>query len=152
MKAVSLKLHNFRTFADAEISLTDYSLLVGANNAGKSNLIDAIRIFYEKDIRYDENRDFPKFPTADREAWIELQFLPSPQELTTLKQEYRLSDNTFRVCKYLQSAELDDEGKPKSNIYAYVSGQISGFALTAKNIQQGKLGELNLYPSSQSAT
>lgn len=65
MKAISLKLHNFRTFADTEISLSGYSLLVGANNAGKSNLIDAIRIFYEKEIKYDESRDFPKFTTTD---------------------------------------------------------------------------------------
>ncbi|MDW8289067.1 MAG: AAA family ATPase, partial [Flammeovirgaceae bacterium] len=74
MRAVAIKIHNFRTFADAELSLSPYSLLVGANNTGKSNLIDAIRVFYEKDIKYEEGRDFPKFPVADKESWIEIQF------------------------------------------------------------------------------
>lgn len=61
MKAIAIKIHNFRTIADAEVSLLSYSLLVGANNSGKSNFIDAVRVFYEK-ISFDKETDFPKFP------------------------------------------------------------------------------------------
>lgn len=40
-----LKLTNFRSFAEAEIPLcTDLTILVGENNGGKSNAIDAIRL------------------------------------------------------------------------------------------------------------
>jgi putative ATP-dependent endonuclease of OLD family len=148
MKAISLKLHNFRTFADTEISLSGYSLLVGANNAGKSNLIDSIRIFYEKDIKFGEVRDFPKFATADKESWIELQFKPSTQEFALLKQEYQSADGIFRVRKYFQSSELDDDKKQKAGIYAYVGGQLSNSRFYgAKNIQQGKFGDLIYIPA-----
>ena len=148
MRAVSIKIHNFRSFADAEIALTPYSLLVGVNNSGKSNLIDAIRVFYEKDIKYEESRDFPKFATSDREVWIEIEFQPSSQEFALLKSEYQLPSGTFKVRKYLQSAENDDEGKPKNGIYAYVGGQLSNSRFYgAKNVQQGKFGEVIYIPA-----
>jgi predicted ATP-dependent endonuclease of OLD family len=148
MRAIAISIHNFRTFANAELRFSPYSLLVGANNTGKSNLIDAIRVFYEKDIKYEEGRDFPKFPTADKEAWIEIQFQPSPSELALLKEEYHLPDGTFRVRKYLQSTEMDDEGKPKNNIYAYVGGTLSNSRFYgAKNVQQGKFGEVIYIPA-----
>lgn len=148
MRAIAITIHNFRTFADAELRLSPYSLLVGANNTGKSNLIDAIRVFYEKDIKYEEGRDFPKFPTGDKESWIEIQFEPSPAEFALLKDEYRLPDGTFRVRKYLQSSETDDEGKPKNGIYAYVGGTLSNSRFYgAKNVQQGKFGEVIYVPA-----
>ena len=148
MRAVSIKIHNFRTFADVELHLTPYSLLLGTNNAGKSNLVDAIRVFYEKDISYEESRDFPKFPTSDTEAWIEIPYEPSKSEFTALKDEYRASDGTFRVRKYLQSTEVDSEGKNKIGIYAYVGGNLSNTRFYgAKNIQQGKLGEIIYIPA-----
>lgn len=148
MKAVSIKIHNFRSFADAEIALTSYSLLVGVNNSGKSNLIDAIRIFYEKDFKYEEGRDFPKFQTSNKEVWIEIEFQPSPHEFKLLKSEYQLPSGTFKVRKYLQSAENDDEGKPKNGIYAYVGGKLSSTRFYgAKNVQQGKFGEVIYIPA-----
>ncbi len=148
MKAVSIKIHNFRTIADAEFSLSSYSLLVGANNSGKSNLIDAIRVFYEK-ISFDKDSDFPKFPTQDDEVWIEIQYRPTDEEFTLLKSEYKLSDGTFRVRKYLQTSQLDGEGKAKIGIFAYdSSGKLSDSRFYgAKNIQQGKLGEVIYIPA-----
>jgi putative ATP-dependent endonuclease of OLD family len=148
MRAAAITLHNFRTFADAELSLCPYSVLLGANNTGKSNIIDAIRIFYEKDIKYEEDRDFPKFPTPDKEAWIEILFEPTQAEFALLKEEYRLADGKFRVRKYLQSEEVDDEGKPKNNIFAYVGGSLSNSRFYgAKNVQQGKFGEIIYIPA-----
>jgi predicted ATPase len=41
-----LKLTNFKSFANAEICFTPFTLMVGANAAGKSNLRDAIRFLY----------------------------------------------------------------------------------------------------------
>lgn len=149
MRAVAIKIHNFRTFADAELILSPYSLLVGANNTGKSNFIDAIRVFYEKGITYEEERDFPKFSVADKESWIEIEFELSSTEFDLLKEEYRLPNRTFRVRKYLQSgSEVDDEGKPKSGIYAYVGGTLSNSRFYgAKNVQQGKFGEVIYIPA-----
>lgn len=148
MRALSIKIHNFRSFKDIEITLTPYTLLVGANNSGKSNLIDAIRVFYEKDLKYDEARDFPKFTTSDKEVWIEIEFQPSIDEIAFLKEDYKLTNETFKVRKYIQSSEIDDEGKSKNGIYAYVGGELSNHRFYgAKNVQQGKFGEIIYIPA-----
>ena len=45
MKLVSFSVENYRNITTArQISLSDYSLLVGANNEGKSNLLHALSI------------------------------------------------------------------------------------------------------------
>lgn len=148
MEAISIKIHNFRTIADTEITLSSYFLLVGANNAGKSNVIDAIRAFYEKDLKWDKARDFPKFEVTDEESWIEIQYRPSITELATLKDDYKLSDGTFRVRKYFTSPHKDDEEKPKNGIYAYVGGKLSSSRFYGvKNVQQAKLGEIIYIPA-----
>ena len=74
MKIRTVSLHNFRSIKDIKFDLEDHSLLVGENNAGKTNVITALRIFYEDHgIKFDGDRDFPKF-TTDDESWIELEF------------------------------------------------------------------------------
>jgi len=148
MKAVYIKIHNFRTIAEAEFILSSYSLLVGANNSGKSNLIDAIRVFYEK-ISFDKDSDFPKFQTEDDESWIEIRYKPTVSEFALLKTEYQLSDGTFCVRKYLQTSQVDTEGKPKLGIFAYeTNGKLSDSRFYGtKNVQQGKLGEVIYIPA-----
>lgn len=148
MKAKQLIIHNFRSIEDADVELSDYGLVVGPNNAGKSNLIAAVRAFYEKGLAYEEERDFPKFETKDNESWVEIVFQPSPAELEQLKDDYQLPDGTFRVRKYFKSELKDDEGKSRNGIYAYIGGELSGSRFYgAKNVQQGKFGELIFIPA-----
>jgi putative ATP-dependent endonuclease of the OLD family len=58
MKLTRIRIHNFRSIIDADIEAHDFLILVGANNAGKSNVINALRCFYE-DLKGTED-DFPK--------------------------------------------------------------------------------------------
>jgi len=121
---------------------------VGENNTGKSNAVDAVRAFYEKGLKYEASRDFPKIKTADSESWIEIEFRPTSVEFAELKDEYRLPGGTFRVRRYFQSAEKDSEGKAKTGIYAYVGGVLSesrfyGFT----NVGKGKFGDVIYIPA-----
>ena len=63
MKIKSITTHNFRSIKEAKFNPYDYTVLVGANNAGKSNVLTALRIFYEDGIKFSDNSDFPKFQT-----------------------------------------------------------------------------------------
>lgn len=47
MKLRQIVIHNFRSIIDADIEVHDYMLLVGANNAGKSTILNALRAFYD---------------------------------------------------------------------------------------------------------
>ncbi len=141
MKPISLMIHNFRSILDANINLDDYSLLVGSNNSGKSNVIDAIRIFYEKDLKFDPQRDFPKMATTDKESWMEIEYKPSDGELKNLKDEYQLPSGTFKLRKYFQSSAKD-------GIYAYSGGKLSDSRFYGyKNVQKAKLGDILYIPA-----
>lgn len=148
MKAVEVRVHNFRSICDATISVADCGILVGVNNAGKTTVIDAIRAFYGKGVKFDKARDFPHRGAADSESWVEIEFKPSADEFANLKDDYKTADQTFRVRNYLMSDQKDKEGKDRSGPYAYVDGQLSderfyGF----KNVGQGKFGEIIYIPA-----
>ncbi len=148
MKAIEISIHNFRSICDATISLDEYGILVGVNNAGKTTVIDAIRAFYGKGVKFDKTRDFPHKGSEGTETWVEIEFEPSAEEIETLKDEYRSETNTFRVRNYLYSDQKDKEDKERSGVYAYIGGVLSeerfyGF----KNVGQGKFGEIIYIPA-----
>lgn len=148
MKLRKVIIHNFRSVLDATFEVSDYSLIVGENNSGKTNLLSALRVFYEDGgFKYDSSRDFPKLTTDDGESWIELHFYTTPEEQDSLKDDYRSPDQILRVRKYLQS----DNGrvKPKnSNIYAYEKGVLSESNFYgAANVSSSKLGSIIYIPA-----
>lgn len=147
MKISSITLHNFRCFEDATFHARDYALLVGANNAGKSNLIDALRIFYEKDLKFEDGRDFPRFPATDKDSWIDITYRLTSDEYDNLKTEYRQPGKQLKVRKYLKSVEKDSDGKPRAGIFGYEGSVLSAEHFYGmKNVQQGKLGDLIYIP------
>lgn len=148
MQIKAVRVHNFRSIVDVSFDLEKYALLVGENNAGKTNVITALRIFYENDIKYDPKTDFPKCSNVvDQESWIELEFLTSTDEQDSLKNEYRASDMLLKVRKYLKSSNPELVKSGQSNIYAYESGVLStNLFYGAKNISNAKLGKLLYIP------
>ncbi|WP_022853908.1 ATP-dependent nuclease [Thermodesulfatator atlanticus] len=147
MKIKSIKIHNFRSIKDAEFELNDYNVFVGANNSGKSNVITALRIFYEDNIKFNEKLDFPKFETEDKESWIEIKYLLTDDEFKNLKETYKNPGNVLIVRKYLKSEEPQRVKANQSNIYAYENGTLSTkLFYGAKNISQAKLGSVIYIP------
>jgi len=150
MKIKQIEIHNFRSIKSAKFNLNDYSLLIGENNSGKSNVFRALRIFYENNLKYNEQTDFPKFDTEDNESWIEIEYLTDIEEQETLKDEYKNEDNILKVRKILKTQ--DAKFKPlikstQSNIFAYENGELSdNFFYGAKNISQSKLGKVIFIP------
>lgn len=48
MKIASVRIENFRSFKDETIEFDDYNCLVGANGAGKSNVLNALNVFFRE--------------------------------------------------------------------------------------------------------
>jgi len=48
MKLATVKLQGFRNFKTAEINLAKKSLIIGANDVGKTNLLWAIRLLLDR--------------------------------------------------------------------------------------------------------
>jgi putative ATP-dependent endonuclease of the OLD family len=150
MKIEKITIHNFRSIKDASFKLKDYSLLIGENNAGKSNVFRALRIFYEDSLKYDDKVDFPKFETDDKESWLEIEYITTPFEQENLKEEYKSDNNVLRVRKILKTQDKDFKALVKanqSNIFAYENNKLSNnFFYGAKNISQSKLGNVIFIP------
>lgn len=144
MKIADVQIHNYRSIADQTIRIGGYSLLIGANNSGKSNVIDALRVFYEKDLKFDFDRDFPKFATGDKESWIEIEYTLSDAETKTIKTEYLEGGNRFRVRKWLHPQD-----KVKAGLVGYKEAKLSeGECFYGwKNVGQGKLGNVIYIPA-----
>lgn len=147
MKLSKITIHNIKSLVDASFNLEKYSLLVGENNAGKTNVITAIRMFYEDGVKFDPKSDFPKCATTDQESWIELEFLTTDDEQSSLKGEYQSQDKILKVRRYFKSESTELVKSGQSNIYAYESGTLSkNLFYGAKNISQAKLGTLLFIP------
>lgn len=151
MKLTHISIHNFRGILDASMAFHPYSLIVGANNSGKSTIIDCIRAFYEKDgFKFKKEADFPLKGATDQESWVELTFALTDEEHESLKDEYKTDSKSLKVRKYFQTNEKLDDGK---NAAGWILGYKSDGVLSntpfygAKNVQSGKFGDLIYIPA-----
>ena len=146
MKLAQVKIHNFRSVLDQEITLQDYSLLVGPNNAGKSSIIDAIRAFYESDGAKFKEEDVPRIPAADQESWVELTFHLDGSEAESLSEDYQSPDKVLRVRKDFRSA--DGSSKPGLiRAYAKDGTLVNKAFCSAAELKNGRLGKLVYIPA-----
>jgi predicted ATP-dependent endonuclease of OLD family len=151
MKLIHLSIHNFRGIIDASMAFHPYALVVGANNSGKSTIIDCIRAFYEKDgFKFKKEADFPLKGATDQESWVELTFSLTDEEHESLKDEYKTQNKALRVRKYFHTSEKLHDGKNAAgSILGYKSdGNLSNEPFYgAKNVQSGKFGDLIYIPA-----
>jgi predicted ATP-dependent endonuclease of OLD family len=148
MKIKTVKIHNFRSIKEESFDLDAFSLLVGENNAGKTNVISALRVFYEEGgTKYNDKKDFPKFDTDDKESWIELTFILSDEENELIKEEYKTAEKVLKVRRYFKSDDKERFDSKNSNIFAYENGELSKNQFYgAKNISSAKLGSAIYIP------
>jgi predicted ATP-dependent endonuclease of OLD family len=105
MKIKSVTINNFRSIQHATIEFRDYSIIVGENNVGKSNIIDAIRCFYGDVELTVSDIGFNSSTISD--PWIEIEYDMTPVEYIALPEIYRINKNKLRVRKEINFSELE---------------------------------------------
>lgn len=146
MKLQRLRIHNFRSIIDADVEVHDYTMLVGANNAGKSNALSALRAFYEE-IKW-SNDDVPKVGKSSEESWIELSLALTDEEWSGLADKYKdgVADQVLMVRRYF--ASKDRVKSNQSNIYGIVKGEPEKeLFYGAKNVGTAKVGRVIYIPA-----
>lgn len=80
MKISRLRIQGFRSISDLEIDLPQVCALVGANNSGKSNILDAIAAVLAKDwvSRTTFTEDDVTWRDPDGDILIEVELDPPP--------------------------------------------------------------------------
>lgn len=149
MKLRRLRIRNFRSILDADIEVHDYTMIVGANNAGKSNIISALRAFYE-DFKHSGD-DLPKMKDVQiDESWVELTFSLTEGEWEGLADKYKegAADHILVVRRYFASKEKDRFKSSQSNIYAIINGELErDLFYGAKNVGTAKVGSIIYIPA-----
>lgn len=148
MKLRELSIHNYRSVIDLCIEVHDYTLLVGANNAGKSTVLNALRAFYD-DLKWSAD-DFPKTGAADHEAWVQLKFALDDDEWADLAEKYKagVADQTLTVRRYFKSEEKLRVQAAQSNIFGMINEAFDAeLFYGAKNVSAAKVGQIIYVPA-----
>ena len=145
MKISKIKIHNFRSITDAEISISGFLMLVGANNVGKSNVINALRCFYE-DLKWNQD-DFPKVKTNDSDVWVQITYLLTDDEWSNLADKYKKNapSHELTLRRYFVGSDVSTK---QSNIHAIVDGvEEKETFYGAKNVSAAKCGNVICIPA-----
>jgi len=102
MKLYKIELDKFRSIEHTDIEVNSLAMFIGENNAGKSNILRAIELFYQDSVR-GINEEYFYFKNQDKPISIILTF----NRLTTYdkKQKYLkhwIYDQTIRVKKIVE--------------------------------------------------
>ena len=145
MKITKVKICNFRSIIEAEFVVDDFMMFVGANNSGKSNVLAALRCFYD-DLSWSED-DIPKTGMRKQESWVELEYRLSDKEWDSLAEKYQSKTSQKTLC--LRRIFKGSQVKAKqSNIYAVVDGELSAeLFYGAKNVSAAKCGSVIYIPA-----
>lgn len=146
MKLRRLCINNFRSIKIADIEVHDYLMVVGANNAGKSNFLAALRAFYE-DVKW-SSEDIPKAGDGCDESWVELSYVLDDAEWDGLAEKYKVNADAklLTVRRYFLSK--DRVKANQSNIYAVIDGvPEKELFYGAKNVGTAKVGRLIYIPA-----
>lgn len=101
MQVVSLKLRNYLSVQNEDVSLGRLNVLIGTNASGKSNVMDALR-FLRDAIR----RDF-QFAVTSRGGFVHLACKASEAREVHLVTTFRDGDRAFEWSVCLSRREFD---------------------------------------------
>lgn len=104
MQPVRLGIHNVRAISALDIHLRPFGALIAPNNAGKSTVLDAIRLFYG-DLVWDLLRDLPWTGPQD-DSWVEVEFELDDGEAEELSSH--ADGSTLLVRRYFPGSEQEE--------------------------------------------
>ena len=145
MKISEIKIHGIKSFRESTIGMSDYTVFVGENNSGKSNILFALLWFFGKEKI--ANKDIN--PSITDDPYIEVEFKLFKDEEFTHPKEY-LVNGKFRVRAVLSRSKISD--KPLAcEYYGYTGDSDSDMKDTKllgwKTVAKPSLGDVIYMPS-----
>ena len=144
MKITELKIHGVKSFMDETVSVEEYTVFVGENNSGKSNILFCFLWFFGKEKLTQQDIN----PNLTDDPFVEIEFSLTEGEQFTHPEEY-LRDGKFRV-RATVSKEKVGEKAVSCEYYGYIGedAQIKETKLMGwKTVAKPSLGEVIYMPS-----
>ena len=145
MKISEIKIHGIKSFNESTVGMSDYTVFVGENNSGKSNVLFALLWFFgkEKLANKDVNQNIADDP------YIEVEFTLQQDEEFTHPQEY-LVNGKFRVRAVLSRSKISEKASA-CEYYGYTGDSEVDIKDTKllgwKTVAKPSLGDVIYMPS-----
>ena len=147
MKISKITVHKFRSIRYTTFEPKDYTVLVGPNNHGKSNVLRALLFFFDKIkltgddfLREEEGNQEP-------EMWVEVEYSNlSDVEVAELPSEYLLEGNRLRIKRTASIRDLKSVARGymiKDGLEVISENDFFG----AKGVGKAKLGDVVFIPA-----
>lgn len=117
MRIGHIHIHNYRSIKDLEFNCNDTVVLLGENNAGKSNILSAVEFALTSSAKPEPEDLFAFREEGDDTLWLELTFTDLTDQETRTFQKYVRSDNTVCIRK---TASWDEAGKASIQYNGYL--------------------------------
>lgn len=117
MRITYVHIHNYRSIEDLEFKCNDTVVLLGENNAGKSNVISTIEFALTSSAKPEPEDLFAFRKEGDDSLWVELTFTDLTEQEKQTFQKYVRSDETVCVRK---TATWDEPGKGTVQYHGYL--------------------------------
>jgi predicted ATP-dependent endonuclease of OLD family len=140
MKITKLEVNHYKSMEDPLVinKFSDLQIIIGPNNAGKTNILDAIyHLFFPKDdperyydpnadltLTVDDSNPIEKIGSNDRKRLIRVQEMPSIEEIQAFKKNYSEKYEEFKeiIISYFPSFKEDKplrrKGSGLARLYA----------------------------------
>lgn len=116
MKIRHINISNYRSIRELDLDTQDWTVLLGPNNHGKSNILSAIEFFLSGSIKPSEH-DFFAYRSADM-LWVEIQFNELTEQERHTFSKYVRQDGTLKIRKF---SRFDDSGSIETGYRGYIA-------------------------------
>ena len=105
MKLDYIELKNFRNIIESKLHFDDKTLIIGANDIGKTNVLYALRLLLDKSLSENElqpkDEDFSIYSEAADEFSVTLHFINATEECILSTFREFISDNDDVYIRYI---------------------------------------------------
>lgn len=117
MRIRHITMHNYRSIENADVVVLDMLVLLGPNNHGKSNILNALDFGLSTSAKPVPGDLCALRDAGDRSLWIEMTFEGLTAQERTTFQKYVRADGTVRIRK---TAEFGEGGELSVGYRGYV--------------------------------
>ena len=147
MKISQIKIHGIKSYDESTVELSSYTVFVGENNSGKSNILFALLWFFGKEKL--SIKDVNSEIADNDDPYIEVEFELQKNEKFTHPEEY-LVDDKFKVRAILSRSKINEKAL-SCEYYGYTGNDEDDIKDTKllgwKTVAKPSLGDIIYMPS-----